>query len=51
MKPFIIMAGGLLVVAIVCSALTNSLIPLAASIPWLIVYAVFAGIHRNDFSE
>ena len=47
MKPFIFVAVVLLVVAIVCSALSSSLLPLAASMPWLIIYAVFAGIHRN----
>ena len=47
MKPFIIVAGVLLVVAIVCSTLSNSLLPLAASMPWLIIYAVLAGVRRN----
>ena len=46
MKPFIIVAGVLLVVAIVCSTLSNSLLPLAASMPWLIIYAVLAGVRR-----
>ena len=51
MKPFIIMAGVLLVVAIVCSALSSSLLQLVAAMPWLIIYAVFAGIHCNNLSK